>query len=819
MVRFLLANRFPLLLWWGPQYVSIYNDAYRPILGTKHPWALGQPVKECWSEIWHVLQPLIDTPFNGGPATWMDDICLEINRYGFVEETHFTIAYSPVPDETAPRGIGGVLATVHEITEKVVGERRLAILRDLGVHAAEAKTAEEACDTAAKILDQHPNDVPFALLYLMNADRTGALLAGAAGVSPGESASPLVLDWSEGDPISDVWPLTEVMRTEMAQVVENLADRVEPVPPGPWEDPPHMALVVPVRSNKAHHLAGFLVAGISNRLKLDGPYRSFLELAATQIATAVANARAYEEERRRAEALAELDRAKTTFFSNISHEFRTPLTLMLGPLQDTLSDEATPPPMRQRLEVAHRNSLRLLKLVNSLLDFSRLEAGRVQASYEPTDLAAFTRDLASTFRSAIERAGLRYEVDFSLQQPVYIDREMWEKIVLNLLSNAFKFTFDGEISITLKEENLFAVLEVRDTGVGVPPDELPRLFERFHRVQGVQGRTQEGSGIGLALVQELVKLHGGTISVQSALKSGSTFRVSLPLGSAHLPPERILQAGASTSSALTARVFAQEALRCVPDAMDETLSGISALPATHVSSADQRFATTFGARIVLADDNADMRAYVRALLGRYYEIELAADGVQALAAARRDRPDLILSDVMMPRLDGLGLLAAVREDEALRNVPVVLLSARAGEESRIEGLDAGADDYLIKPFSARELLARVGALLELEKMRRRTEEASRRRTAQFETLLNEAPLGVYLIDADFRIREANPTTRAVFGAIPDLIGRDFDEVVHILWPNPYADELVERFRHTLETGEPDSNPEHIEQRKDRHVIE
>lgn len=198
MVRFVLANRFPLLLWWGPQYVSIYNDAYRPILGTKHPRALGQPVKECWSEIWHVLQPLIDTPFNGGPATWMEDICLEINRHGFTEETHFTVAYSPVPDETAPRGIGGVLATVHEITEKVIGERRIAILRNLGVHTIEAKTAEEACQIAAKVLGQHCIDIPFAFLYLVNAEGTGAKLAGAAGTASDESSPPSEVDWTGG---------------------------------------------------------------------------------------------------------------------------------------------------------------------------------------------------------------------------------------------------------------------------------------------------------------------------------------------------------------------------------------------------------------------------------------------------------------------------------------------------------------------------------------------------------------------------------------------------------------------------------------------
>jgi len=819
MVRFLLANRFPLLLWWGPQYVSIFNDAYRPILGTKDSTALGQPVAQCWSEIWEVLKPLIDTPFNGGPATWIEDLFLEINRYGFIEETHFTVAYSPVPDEMAPRGIGGVLATVHEITEKVIGERRLAILREVGIRAAEAKSPEEACAIAARTLGQHGRDVPFVLLYLTDREGARAQLAGAAGIAPGEQASPVVLHSAENDAISAVWPLDEVINTESTVTIENLSARVPNIPPGPWSDAPHTALIVPIRSNRAHQLAGMLVAGISPRLKLDESYRSFLELVGTQIATAVANARAYVEERQRSEALAELDRAKTIFFSNISHEFRTPLTLMLGPLQDALTDETTAPPLRQRLELAHRNSLRLLKLVNSLLDFSRIEAGRAQVSYEPTDLASLTRDLASNFRSAIERAGLRYRVNCSLGEPVYVDREMWEKIVLNLLSNALKFTFAGEISVSLKHDNLNAALEVRDTGVGVPPEEVPRLFERFHRVEGTQGRTQEGSGIGLALVQELVKLHGGTISVESTLGAGTAFRVSLPLGVTHLSAGRIREARASTSTTVGAQAFVQEALRWIPDSTGDTLSRIPALTDALMFLKDQRFASTFGSRIVLADDNADMRAYVRELLAPHYRIELAADGKQAISAAQRERPDLILSDVMMPQMNGFELLTAVRADPSLRNVPVVLLSARAGEDARIEGLDAGADDYLIKPFSARELLARVGAILELEKTRRGAEEISRLRTEQFETLLNEAPLGVYLIDADFRISEINPTARTVFGDIPDLIGRDFDEIIHILWPNPYADELVQRFRHTLKTGEPDSNPEHIEQRRDRRVTE
>ena len=716
MVSFLLANRFPLLLWWGPEYVSIYNDPYRPILGTKHPRSMGQPCRECWSEIWHILQPLIDAPFTGGPATWMDDIPLEINRHGFVEETHFTIAYSPVPDDTAPRGIGGVLATVHEITEKVVGERRVAALRDLGARAAEAKSAEDACVIAAQTLGAHAKDVPFALLYLIDGDGTTARLAGTAGVAAGDPIGPPIVAL-DAVAAAAAWPLAEAVRSEAIVVVSDLTARFGRVPPGPWSDPPRAAVVVPVRSNKAHELAGVLVAGVSPRLTLDELYRSFFDLVAGQIATSIANARAYEEERRRAEALAEIDRAKTVFFSNVSHEFRTPLTLLLGPLEDLLDAKRSRDPVEQReqLNLAHRNALRLLKLVNTLLDFSRIEAGRVEANFEATDLGAYTAELASAFRSAIEKAGLRLIVDCGpVAAPVYVDRDMWEKIVLNLLSNAFKFTLEGEIEVRVRQDGDAAVLTIRDTGTGIPEEELPRIFQRFHRVRGTRSRTHEGTGIGLALVQELVGLHGATIAVDSAPGHGSIFTVRLPTGHGHLPQDRINAARSLAATAVGARPFVDEALRWLDRGDAEPPGDI--LP--DKSPVLRAAPGAGGARVLLVDDNADMREYLRRLMETRYDVAAVADGEEALAAIRAQRPDLVLTDVMMPGLDGFGLLRAIRGDDDLRDLPVILLSARAGEEASVEGLQAGADDYLIKPFSARELLARVHANLETARIRR-----------------------------------------------------------------------------------------------------
>jgi PAS domain S-box-containing protein len=530
---------------------------------------------------------------------------------------------------------------------------------------------------------------------------------------------------------------------------------------------------------------------------------------------------------RQREELAKLDELKTQFFANISHEFRTPLTLMMGPLEDALAQpEGLSTSTRMQLELAHRNSLRLLKLVNTLLDFSRIEAGRIQASYEPTDLALLTAELASVFRSAVERAGMKLVIDCApLNEPIYVDGEMWEKIVLNLLSNAFKFTFEGEIEVSLREASAGVELTVRDTGTGIPVEEIPRLFDRFHRVKGARGRSYEGSGIGLALLQELVKLHGGNVRVDSEINRGSSFIVSIPRGKSHLPADRIEAERAQASTGIQSEAYVEELLRWLPDSPhtgeiaprrfgDPRLEEIrlESLPHQRAAKAE---------RVLLVDDNADMRAYVRRLLVQSgYEVESVADGLAALSAARARKPDLILTDVMMPGLDGFGLLRELRADAKLGSLPVILLSARAGDEARIEGTRVGADDYLIKPFSARELLVRVESQLKMARFRNETAETLRVRTAQFETLFNKVPLGVYLVDADFRIREVNPVALPVFGDIPGgVIGRDFSEILHILWEEEYADEIVGTFRDTLETGESHFFPEFAVHRADRGVVE
>lgn len=715
-VSICIGSRYPIVIWWGyPEYTMFYNDGYIPVLGvTKHPGWLGRSGRECWKEIWSTVGPMLDSVFATGEATWSEDLLLVMDRNIPREENYFTFSYSPIRDDDGE--VRGIFCACYESTRQVIVERRLRTLRDLGSTVIDVKSAEEACEAATSTLQANPLDVPFALIYLLDEKSQNANLITTTGLKDKPDAILDRVALNEADAATK-WPFLKVFQTGEGELVSDLTTRFGSLPGGPWPEPAEAAYVLPIAAPGLLRPTGFLVAGLSPRRVVDADYESFFDLIAGHIGTAIADARAYQEERKRAEALAEIDRAKTTFFSNVSHEFRTPLTLMLGPLEDALTEENLLPNVRERLDVAHRNSVRLLKLVNTLLDFSRIEAGRIEAVYEPLDLCTLTKELASVFRSAIEKEGVSFVVDcLPIESPVYVDREMWEKIVFNLLSNAFKFTFEGEIKVTLRDLDDRVELTVSDTGTGIPQEELRHLFERFHRVKGARGRSYEGSGIGLALVQELVKLHGGTVSVSSEVERGSTFTITIPTGSAHLPAERLSGARTLVSTSLRGDAYVQEVLKWLPVNGNEAAEYLATPESAPAATTDVR------QRVLLADDNSDMRDYVRRLLATRYEVEAVADGEAALEAARAQKFDLILSDVMMPKLDGFGLLQALRADDRTRTTPVILLSARAGEESRVEGMGAGADDYLIKPFSARELMARVEAHLQLQRERKRSQE-------------------------------------------------------------------------------------------------
>ncbi|GAA4811900.1 SpoIIE family protein phosphatase [Streptomyces ziwulingensis] len=770
-VSILLSSRFSMWMAWGPDLTFFCNAAYRrDTLGRKYPWALGRPAREVWAEIWDDIGPRIDTVMTTGRATWDEGLLLFLERSGYTEESYHTFSYSPLRDDDGT--VVGMLCVVSEETERVIGERRMATLRDLGSDPSVVRTEREVLSFADQQLSRNRRDLPFTLTYLFTSDGS-AELSGASGMPAGHPAAPAVLPAGDS---AGPWPLPALTRGEIVPVVLD-GDRFTALPTGDWPHPPERALVLPLlRQGGVPY--GFLVAGLNRYRALDEGYRGFVELVAGHLASGIASARSYEAQQRRAEELAELDRAKTTFFSNISHEFRTPLTLIMGPVEELRGRFADGDPrIREELDVVHRNGLRLGKLVNSLLDFSRLEAGRMQARFEPVDLASVTADLASVFRSAVDRAGLDFVIECPpLPEDVHIDRGMWEKVILNLLSNALKFTFDGSIRVSVRAEGAHAVVVVADTGIGVPAAEMDRLFERFHRIENARARSNEGSGIGLALVRELIALHGGTITADSREGEGTSFTVRLPLGADHLPPEA-LAPGADRTLSAGADPYVQEALRWLPEApagdpgaADGEAPGLPARPAV-------------AARVLVADDNADMREYLTRLLrGAGYEADTVDDGQAALHAVRADAPDLVISDVMMPGLDGLALVAALRADPRTAFVPVLLLSARAGQEASIEGLQAGADDYLVKPFAAAELLARVRANVELARLRNHQ---ARWRTALVDSL-QEA---FFVCDEEGSVVEINAAFADTLGYGPE--GLPY-RPVHPWWPEAAADPEAHR---------------------------
>jgi PAS domain S-box-containing protein len=755
VVSIVLGSRFSMWMAWGPELTFLCNDAYRrDTLGAKYPWALGRPASEVWAEIWPDIGPRIEQVMRTGVATWDEALLLFLERSGYPEETYHTFSYSPLADDDG--AIVGMLCVVSEDTERVVAERRLETLRDLGSGTTSLRSEAEALAAARTHLEAGAGARPGALVYLEDAD--GVLrLASPAGVAPGHAVAPAALDASSPYLRGGVVALP---------VAGDL-------PTGGWPDPPTHAAVVPLPPQGGREQpGGVLVAGLSPFRPFDGGYRTFTELIAGQLSAAIASARTLEAERDRAEKLAELDRAKTAFFTNVSHELRTPLTLLLGPAEDALADAAEPlgPAQRRRVEVIDRNAQRLLKLVNTLLDLSRLESGRTVASFEPVELGGYTAELASMFESAVQRAGLTLEIDCPpAPAPVYVDREMWAKVVLNLLSNALKFTADGGIAVRLAAEDGGVALTVDDTGIGIPPAEQPRLFDRFHRVGGAASRSHEGSGIGLALVAELAALHGGRATVQSTPGEGSRFSVHLPLGRDHLPAEQVAEAAGADGrpGAGHAEAFVAEALRW--------LDAPAAATAPALGNGDR-------ARILVADDNADMRRYVTDLLAGDYEIVAAPDGAAALELATTDPPDLVLTDVMMPHLDGFGLLKALRSEPATMAIPVIMLSARVGEDGTVEGLEAGADDYLVKPFAARELRARVHSNLELDRVRRARDQLDRS-----QSLLDQAQrladVGSWEVDVETGAVDASAQYLRMLGITAEeyrALGRDAasDRFVH-----------------------------------------
>lgn len=706
VVTIMLASPHPVVLFWGPDLRLLYNDAFCSIFGDKHPQTLGTRANEAMHEEWERLGPLVAGVMSSGKALYVQNGCVVFERLpgGRKEEGYFTWSYVPARDEA--NEICGLFTIVAETTSQVVGERRLRVIHELSIRASLDRSVKDVFRSVGEVLGGATKDIPFSLLYVQEGNRF--VLAASSVLEPGSLAAPYDLGLSDSGP----WQFATVIAGQ-PETVANLNAREWP--DQSWQLSATSAVMMPLPYQIEGNAAAVLITGVNPLRPLDDDYRSFLQLVAGQIAASVTSARADEQQKQRAEALAKIERAKDSLLPTVSQELHTPLTSSLGPVQDAVTSKSQNLDDAE-LALVRRNALRLYRTANSLLDFSRLES-QPAAVVAPIDLSAHTAELAGAFRSTIEGMGVRFSVHCApLPAVFHADSEMWEKVVLNLLSNAIKYTHEGSIEVNLSWDAPHAVLTVVDTGVGITTGNLPRIFDRFYRSAGSTVRFDEGAGIGLAVVKEMVEAHGGSVSATSMLGSGSTFTVRLPSCADDSSLEGMTTNTAPLTTAMGVSAFVEEALTWYqPRAPLPPNVGPDAAPEVPPELAS--------ARILVADDNADLRVYVTRLLGRMFRnVEAVADGAAALEAARKDPPDLILSDTKMPGLDGLGLVKQLRADERTRNVPVVLLAARDVDEPKSEGLDQIADDYLMKPFSPRELIARVRNQLEMSNIRRQVNE-------------------------------------------------------------------------------------------------
>jgi signal transduction histidine kinase/ActR/RegA family two-component response regulator len=768
-VRIMLASRQPIWIGWGKELIKLYNDPYKAIVRGKHPWALGKPAAVVWNEIWRDIDPMLHKVMEEDEGTYVESQLLIMERNGYPEETYYTFSYTPIPGDNG--GTAGMICANTDDTERIISERQLGTLTQLGKTLTDCQSGEEVIVRTIETLKQNPYDFPFALFRAVSGDKAKLALSTAMGESSALLSAEIDVD--ADNEIAGI--IKQALTTRQLQVFENVQQKLGDLPKGAWTVAPEKLIVLPVAQPSVREPFGLLVVALNPYRLLDDKYSSFFVLVADQIANSFANVHSLAQERKRAEALAELDKAKTTFFSNISHEFRTPLTLLLAPMEDVMSDASLDTENKARMKVAYRNALRMQKLVNTLLEFSRLEAKRAEGKFQRVDIGNLTEDLASTFRSAIERAGMHLAIRCErVTAPVYVDPDMWERIILNLVSNAFKYSKQGEITVSVKQRDTNVEVSVSDTGIGIPANELHKIFNRFYRVDNPGGRSQEGTGIGLAMVKELVKLHHGTITVVSTPGEGSVFTVSIPTGKDHLSSEQV-DPSTGIASFTHSAAFVEEALRWIPSTIEKQAR--APLPDGRNRS-----------KVLLADDNADMLDYVERLLSEQFDVITARDGEEAYRKTIESRPDLVLSDVMMPRLDGFGLLEKIRSHPEIKNTPLIFLSARAGEEAKVEGLHAGADDYLIKPFSARELMVRVRNLIRINQVRNETE-------LQFYRLFLEAPAIINVFKGpDFRYEIFHPKNREYFGDA-DFTGMPLLEALPELKEQPVIEQLQQVYHH------------------------
>lgn len=677
-VSIILSSRFPMLIHWGPEYVQFYNDGFRPILGaSKHPGALGQPAYPWWTEIWDLLVPMFDRVMSG-EGTWYENQVVFPNRYGYTEEAYFTFSHSPIRDESGQ--VVGIFQAITETTEQVLDERRLRTLHDLATNTATVQVAQEACRIAVETLSHNDADVPFALLYLLDERRTQAHLAGTTGLVPDTPASPLIIDLSTEEPFlgketKGRWPLARVARTGQTEQVDNLVAQFGSLPGGPWSESPSVALVLPVAQPGVMLPTALLVVGVSPRRTLNDTYRRFFTLVAGQVATAIANTRALEQERKRAEALAELDRAKSQFLANMSHELRTPLNGILGYAQilkkgKTLSDH-----QKNGLGIIHQCGEHLLNLINEVLDISKIEARKMQLYPKNIHFPEFLEGIAEICRIRAEQKGIKlmYETLTQIPKAIRADEKRLRQVLINLLGNAVKFTEKGFITFKVGYQQEKFRFQVEDTGIGIVQEQLEEIFLPFQQ-GGEKSRETEGTGLGLTISRQLVELMGSELKVKSTLGQGSIFWFDLEL---------------------------QEVDKWDDDTnnWERNIIGFNG---------EKR-------KVLVVDDKwANRSVLVNLLEPLGFEVVEAINGLDGLNKACEFKPDLVFMDLVMPVMDGFEATRRLRTLPDLANVVVIAISASVFDFNQQQSQEVGCDGFIPKPFREADLLEKLRYHLGLE---------------------------------------------------------------------------------------------------------
>ncbi|ORY42987.1 hypothetical protein BCR33DRAFT_785873 [Rhizoclosmatium globosum] len=702
-----LSSKIQALLLWGPEFrIIAYSEKSIAVFGDKHPSMLGDFYPEVFKEVWPVIQARICACKDKGETAYIEDRIYKLFRKGFLERCYFTVTTSPVLGES---GIfDGVITWSFETTNKVVSINRTLFLKDLGTTLISSSSLSQFWNNLSSFLDENSKDeLLFSVLYQPTP-------SGCLRKLSQDTKSTLLFD----DTIDPTSTHANLMSTKISEAWIQMTP-IEIIPTEAIAAYKNGTIVLlPIITSRSEKTA-LLVLGTNPEMAYDNSYAAFIDMIRHEVSMAYVNVKSLETARLEAKALMELDKVKTSFFMTMAHELRTPLTLIIGPVDDCLKDSNAKlaPQHQAALELVKKNSNRLLRLVNSLLDLGQLNAGCLKPQFRKVDIAKKTREFLAMFESVIEKAGLECIIDCNhIDADCYVDEEMWQKIVFNLLGNALKFTLNGFIRAVLRmsEDLKYFLLIIEDSGVGIPEVDHGKVFDQFHRVQYNGGRSFEGSGIGLALINDLVKLHHGSIDLTSTVGVGSTFTVKMPIGKDHLSETLLFEVKEPTGSI-------PKLGSTLPGYLEEAndlanLTPRAGLQGTFPNEDEtvKLDKTVHDDFIFVVDDNSDMRNYLRQIVGRYWAVEVFENGVVALDAMLRIKPALVISDVSMPVMNGIELVKEIRKRPGISNVPVILVS---GMGDKISGLESGADEFLEKPITSKELIIKIKHLLEQQAIR------------------------------------------------------------------------------------------------------